>query len=377
MSTYAFLVQRFNPDFCSMLRMRMVCMAYSISVILEHTVDHYMINHSVFGGYMFQKQKIMRKVMYSLIPVYLFSVYLYGWRVLAISLVVLFCGVLAEYIMTKRRNKKVSEAVFVTCFLFILSLPPTTPLWIAAVGIVFGVIIVKEAFGGFGRNIFNPAIGGRLFIYITFPSILALSWMIPGAFGQSGVLAVDAISAATPLQEFRQGIIPEFSNLLFGFRSGSIGESSILLILAAAIYLIVTKTANWRLMLSTLVTGYLLSFIFITTGLVPGIDPSAYTFMQELYIALLFIMSGSFFFCLVFMCTDPVTAPNKAPAQFIYGALIAVITILIRTFSLFPEGTSFAIIVGNTFASFLDEIMPKKKKAASKKSPAKTAKEAS
>ncbi len=320
---------------------------------------------------MFQKQKVMRRVLYSLIPVYLFSIYLYGWRVLALSAVVFFCGILAEYIMTKRRNKKVSEAVLVTCALFVLSLPPTAPLWIAAVGIVFGVVLIKEAYGGFGRNIFNPAIGGRLFIYLTFPSILAISWMVPGVFGQSGIVGVDALTAATPLQQFRQGAIPELSQLLLGLRAGSIGESSIILLLGAAIYMIVTKTANWRLISSTLFSGYVFAFLFITTGLLPGIDPDQYTLGQELYIALLFVFSGSIFYCAVYMCTDPISAPNKPQSQFVYGAIIGLVTMLIRTFSLFPEGTSFAIIIGNTFASFLDEIFQKKKASKTKKSVAK------
>ena len=111
----------------------------------------------------------MRRVMYSLVPIFLFSIYLYGWRSPLLVGVSYIFGILTEYIVEKKRGKKVSEAVLITCTLYGLSLPPATPVWIAIVGIVFGVLIGKELFGGFGRNIFNPAIVGRLFVYITFP----------------------------------------------------------------------------------------------------------------------------------------------------------------------------------------------------------------
>ena len=313
----------------------------------------------------FQKQLIMRRVLYSLVPIFLFSIYLYGWRVLAVVVVTFALGILTEYIMEKRKNKKVSEAVLVTCALYSLSMPPAVPLWIVAVGIVFAVFIGKEVYGGFGRNIFNPAITGRLFIYITFATVLATSWMVPGAFGTAGEAGVDALSAATPLTAMRNGDMPNWLDLLIGTRGGSIGESSTILIVAAAIYLIWTKTAQWRLILSTVLSAGILTSIFYFSGIAPSFPPH------------LAMMSGSILYVSVFMTTDPVSAPNQKNSQWVYGALIGTVTILVRTFSGFPEGTSFGILMGNVFASLIDELMPKPAKKQKKAKPAPQTKEAS
>ncbi len=306
---------------------------------------------------MFQKQLIMRRVLYSLTPIFLFSIYLYGWRVVALTGTVFALGILAEYIMEKRRNKKVSEAVLVTCALFSLSLPPATPLWIAAVGILFAIFMGKEVYGGFGRNIFNPAITGRLFIYITFPTVLAVSWMVPGAFGTAGQIGVDTVTAATPLAAFRNAVLanPRWQDLLIGLRAGSIGESSTILIVLSAIYLMATKTAQWRLTISTLLSASILITIFYFTGLAPDIAPH------------LAMMSGSILYVAVFMSTDPVSAPNKPAAQWVYGAIIGSVSMLVRTFSGFPEGTSFGVLMGNVFASLVDELMPKPAKKKKRK----------
>lgn len=279
-------------------------------------------------------------------------------------------GIITEYIVEKRRGKKVSEAVLVTCTLYALSLPPATPIWIAIVGIIFGVLIGKELFGGFGRNIFNPAIVGRLFIYITFPTRLGSAWLLPGAFGKfaAGSSGVDALTAATPLVTLRAGEqlpnlmdklfgidAPQWLNMLLGFRAGSIGESSIVLILLAGIYLVATKTAQWRLIVSTLIAEVVLISVFYFTGLTPFFRPD-YA-----------LMAGSLLYVSIFMCTDPVSAPNKPLAQWAYGMIIGFVAVTIRSFSAFPEGTSFAVMMGNVFASLLDEIFPKKAKKGAKK----------
>ena len=138
-------------------------------------------------------------------------------------------------------------------------MPPLVPLWVAAIGIVFGVLFGKCIFGGFGRNIFNPAITGRLFVYITFPSFMTTGWMVPGRFGLNAANAADAVSSATPLGQMRSGVIPQMKELLIGIRPGSLGESAVILIVLAGIYLIYTKTASWRIILSTLLSFFLLS----------------------------------------------------------------------------------------------------------------------
>ncbi len=307
---------------------------------------------------LFQKQVIMRRVIYSLVPVFLFSIYLYGWRVLTITAVTFIFGILTEYVFEKVRKKKVSEAVFVTCTLFALSMPPKTPLWIVAVGIIFAVAIGKEVYGGFGRNIFNPAITGRLFLYITFPTVMTSAWMVPGNFGLN---AVDATSTATPLGIMHSGGHVDLLSMIVGLRAGSIGESPVILILIGAIYLIWTKTAQWRLMLSTFLSAGVFTTIFWAVG------ASSY------YPPLDALMAGSILYMSVWMVTDPVSAPNKKAAQWLYGLIIGGVTVLVRTFSGFPEGVSFGIMVGNVFASLIDELMPnpkKKKASGTKPSPA-------
>ncbi|MEM5947656.1 RnfABCDGE type electron transport complex subunit D [Spirochaetia bacterium 38H-sp] len=295
---------------------------------------------------LFTKQKPMRRVLLALLPVLLWALYFYGIRLLLLGLVVFPVGILVEFVMEKRRGRKVSEAVLVTCLLYLLSLPPAVPLWIAGVGIAFGVFMAKEVYGGFGRNVFNPAIAGRLFVYITFPNFMTRSWMVPGGWG----LSPDALTAATPLDAIRQGLAPPLWDMVSGIHPGSMGESAIVLIVLAGLYLAFTNTASWRTMVSVLVGAAGLSFLLNLIG-VSSVASPVYT-----------LLSGSLLFVAVFMATDPVTAPNSKKAHWVYGLIIGFVVVLIRSFSLFSEGTSFAILLANTAAPLLDELLPAAKK---------------
>ena len=318
---------------------------------------------------MFQKQVLMRKVVYSLIPIFIFSIVLYGWRSLVTTAVVFIFGILAEYVFTKPKGKKVSEAVLVTCGLYALSMPPAVPWWIAAIGIIFGVVFAKNIYGGFGRNIFNPAIAGRLFVYIAFPDGLQRSFLQPWRPGQPYTfglgISADAGTAATPLMDMKEGIIPDVWELVSGFRIGSMGESAAILIIAAGIYLIATQTANWKIILSTLVGFTAVTVTLWAAGVTPAGSSVPFPPLQSLF-------SGSILYVAVFMVTDPVSAPKKPGSQWTYGFLIGSVTAVIRIFSLFPEGVSFGVLIGNTFASLMDEYFPaaKKKPKAPAKKPA-------
>ena len=294
---------------------------------------------------MFQKQPMMRKVIYSLVPVYIFALYCYGLRLIFLSLIVFSAGILIEYIMEKKKGKGVSEACLVTSMLFVLSLPPRTPWWVALIGISFAILFSKEVFGGFGRNPFNPAIAGRLFIYISFPNIMTGSWSKPSLFS----LHADSVSIATPLAILKKGESIDILNLLTGLHSGSMGETSVILILIACIFLLITKTASYHIILSTTISALLLS-----SGLYLLKIPQALPPIHAL-------LSGSFVFVAVFMATDPISAPKKTVAKWIYGFIIGISIVIIRTFSSFPEGTSFGVLLGNTFACLLDEIVSNKK----------------
>lgn len=300
----------------------------------------------------FMKQAMMRKMLYSLLPVIIYSIYLFGLRILVLIAVALVCGVVAEYIIMRNINKekaKVSEAVIVSSVLFALTLPPSVPFWVAGVGIVFGIIFGKGVFGGFGRNIFNPAIVARCFVYISFPAFMTVSWTEPFTGFPGGLIrwsnAVDAATNASPLILFNKtGETTNYLDLFLGRISGSVGETVALLIILCGIYLIITKTASWKSMVSCLLGFGIFSSILFFTGVTEA-DP------------LFSILSGGFLFGTVFMITDPVTSPKKDTARIIYGAGVGIITAVIRIFGLFAEGMMFAILIGNMFVPLLEKLL--------------------
>ncbi|SET62011.1 Na+-transporting NADH:ubiquinone oxidoreductase subunit B [Natronincola peptidivorans] len=298
---------------------------------------------------LFLKQPMMRKVIYSLIPITLGAVYFFGWRTLVLMTVVTLCGILTEYLFEKRLNKPITEAVIVTSMLFTLTLPVSTPFWVAILGIVFGVMFAKEVFGGFGRNVFNPALVGRTFLYVCFPEYLTARWNLvasgfPGGFASYMTPAMDSITKATPLAALNQNAdIFSIHQLFLGGVSGSSGETSALLILIAAIYLVYTKTADWQLMASPIIGFVALSSLLQLLN-VPGVANPTYA-----------LFSGGFIFLSIFFVTEPITAPKTDEAKWIYGLLIGMITVAIRTFGIFVGGAAFAVLIMNTFVPIMDE----------------------
>lgn len=292
---------------------------------------------------------MMRKVIYALIPIIIAAIYFFGWRALVMAIWASIVGVLAEWIFERKRNKPVSEAVFVTAILFTLTLPVRTPFWVIAVGMLFGIIFGKEVFGGFGRNVFNPALVGRAFVYVSFPTFLTGQWTVPfntllGGFAHFMAAPIDDLASATPMLLFRAtGEMVNLTHLFLGNVSGSLGETSALLIMLAGIYLLVTKTASWETMIAT-TAGFLITntaFFLLGAKSVPN--------------PLFGILSGGILFAIVFMTTDPISAPKTREAKLIYGVLIGAVTVIIRGFALFAGGAMFAILIGNTFAPILDE----------------------
>ena len=324
----------------------------------------------------FMKQKNMLRVLYALAPVGLVAIYYFGWRVLALVATSVIVCFLTEWIMVNRRNGKVTYACFVTAVLYGLSLPPSVPFWMAGVGAVIAILFAKEAFGGFGRNVFNPAIVGRAFVYVCFPIELTSRFVpvfrgFPGGFArwsflsapeaalpQCGIPAVDAISAATPMWARRYfGHVTETWNLFLGnigevfshngitkvVSAGSAGEVCALVIILAGIYLIYSKTAQWRLTLSTLIGATFLSVLL------------RYVFGIEAVPSLLFtLFSGALLYAAVFMVTDPVSAPNLPLSQWIYGIFIGMMVVFFRYKAIFAGGVAFSILLGNTIAPSLD-----------------------
>lgn len=297
----------------------------------------------------FTKQKMMRTVITSLIPIIIASIYYFGWRALILLGVVTIAGLVTEWLFEKKYNRKVSEAVFVSCILYTMTLPPATPFWIAAIGIIFGIFFAKEVFGGFGKNVFNPALVARAFVYVCFPTPLTIQWSrsatgFPGGFASYLTEPIEAISQATPMLIFREtGNLTSIKDLILGNVTGSLGETSAILIILAGIYLIYKKVASWQIMLAVLIGFTGSSGILYALGVSQIPNP------------IFGLLAGGLLFGAVFMATDPITAPKTKEAKWIYGILIGILTVIIRGYALFAGGMMFAILIANTFVPIMDE----------------------
>jgi Na+-transporting NADH:ubiquinone oxidoreductase subunit B len=297
----------------------------------------------------------MKRVLYALLPVVAASVYFFGWRALVVLAVTVLAAFLTECIFTRFTKEQVTSAVFVTGSLLALTLPPTIPLWIAAVAAVFGVFFGKMVFGGFGKNVFNPALVGRVFVYVSFAAPMSARWVQPaaGPAPWAGFVrfASDAVTGATPLAALRAGKPVDLLSLLLGNVAGSLGETSALLIALGGVFLIWKKAANWRIVLSALIGFVSLQGIFWLAGVHHAADP------------LTALAAGGVLFGIVFMATDPISASQTRGGRWLYGAFIGVIIVLIRTFAVWPEGTMFAILLGNTFAPIMDYAIRERQRA--------------
>lgn len=327
----------------------------------------------------FKRQTVMERVLLALVPCLIGAVYFFGWRSFVMLLWVMAVGCLTEYLMASRRGDPLTGSCMVTCALLALSLPPAVPFWMAAVGILVGIFFGKEVFGGFGRNVFNPAIVGRAFIYVCFPVELTGQFApayggFPGGFAQWGpktmLNGMDALTAATPMWARRDhGFVADLSDLFLGtiggtfdegtrvLAAGSVGEVSALLVLIGGIYLLWTKAANWRLVSGSLGGAVVASLFFRYILGADGVPPLLWS-----------LCSGAMLYACFFMVTDPVSAPNDKKAQWIYAAFIGVMIVFLRWKSVFSGAVAFAILLGNTVGPTVEMITSSKKK---KKSAAK------
>jgi Na+-transporting NADH:ubiquinone oxidoreductase subunit B len=296
------------------------------------------------------KQTIMRRMIIGLLPCVAASIYFFGWRSLFIVVVSCAVGFLVEYLFTRRNNEPVTEAVFVSGIIYALIMPPTVPLHVLIIGMVFALMFGKMVFGGFGYNIFNPAMAGRAFVYICFPVALTATWA-PAAQGTWGALhtwsttlASDVITSATPMALVKAGVAapPSLVIMFFGRLAGTMGVTSVLAILIGGIFVFYTKTAN-RYIILTVITVYALANGILVLTKIPGAAG-----------VLPAVMGGGFLFGAFFMATDPISAPRTRPAQIVYAAIIATSTAIIRTFSVFNGGFMFSLLLANMFAPILD-----------------------
>jgi Na+-transporting NADH:ubiquinone oxidoreductase subunit B len=315
-----------------------------------------LIPHLMFGIYNTGYQaRLAAGLSLDFLPVITF-----GLRVVMPMVMVTYAvGFFWEALFAVIRKHNISEGLFVTCMLFPLTLPPTTPLWQVAIGISFGVVIGKEVFGGTGRNFLNPALTGRAFIFFAYPAQMSGDnvWT---AVSQVKDAAVDAVSGATPLAIATLVESParveqvladsgySFSKMFWGLYPGSIGSTSTFLCLVGALILVIMGIASYRIILGgilgILFTGGLLNFL-------AGAGSMAWMGMNPFY----HLVMGGAAFGLAYMATDPVSAPDMENVKWIYGFLIGVLTVLIRVFNpAFPEGVMLAILFMNLFAPLMD-----------------------
>jgi Na+-transporting NADH:ubiquinone oxidoreductase subunit B len=292
------------------------------------------------GNKVIKFQPNMLTVLIALVPVILSSLYFYGLSALLLLLVTNTVAYFTEWWFTHRRGEPVTLAVFVSATLLALSLPPATPYWIAGVGSVVAITFGKELFGGMGRNIFNPALVGRAFIFVSFPNSMTANWVEP--LKTPGLVA-DAISSATPLKVMAAGGDIPLIDLLLGARSGSLGEGCVVLLLLGGLYMYKKKVASWQITLSVILSYSLFATLFYFMGWGVALNP------------LKGILAGGIIFGAIFMATDPISAPHTPKGRIAFGIIIGLCATLIRYLGNFPEGVMFAILMGNIFGPAVEE----------------------
>lgn len=281
-------------------------------------------------------------------PVSIVSNFIYGALFLIpVFLVCNITGGILEVIFASIRKHEVNEGFLVTGWLIPLIVPPTIPLWQVAIGTAFGVVFGKEVFGGTGKNIFNPALMARAFLFFAYPAQIS---------GEQPWVAVDGYSGATALSQAAAGGISSlplsWTDYFFGFHPGSMGETSEFFALLGALYLIYTGIGSWRIMLGSALGLVAMSTIFNAIG-------SATNPMFAVPAHWHFVM-GSFMFATAFMCTDPVSAAMTNTGRLIYGFLIGMMGVMIRVVNpAYPEGWMLAILFMNAFAPTIDYFVMK------------------
>lgn len=295
---------------------------------------------------------IMRDVLIALTPAFLGSIFFFGFRALLVTLVSVAACVFFEWGWCKLRNipnKLYDLSAIVTGVLLAFVCPVTIPLWCIVLGDFFAIIVVKQLFGGIGKNLVNPALAARAFMF-SWP-VLMTTWVAPG---------VDAVSTATPLAAMHQGQLPAEGiwQLFTGNIGGCLGETSALLLLIGLVYLLVRRIISLRIPLCFMGTVAVLTLLFPQ-----GNDPLVWMGAQ--------LFSGGLVLGAVFMATDYVTSPVTHLGQVLFGIGCGVLTVLIRYFGGYPEGVSYAILVMNCCVVLFDRIGRPKRFGAPKKEAAK------
>lgn len=277
---------------------------------------------------------IMLFVLIALLPATCFGIYNFrrenAWLLVIVTVAT---AVLSEYVYEKLMKRPVTIgdlSAAVTGLLLALNLPPTLPVWIGALGSVFAIVVVKQLFGGLGQNIMNPALAARCFLLISFA-------------GRMTYFVYDGVTGATPLAALKAGESVNTMDMLYGFTRGTIGETSVLALIAGAVFLIWFDIIDTRIPIAYIVTFV----IFITLFGGHGFDPAYIT---------AHLCGGGLMLGAWFMATDYVTAPIGGAGKWIYGVILGLLTGLFRLFGGSAEGVSYAIIIGNLLVPIIEKL---------------------
>lgn len=328
-------------------------------------------------------KRIMIMVIVALLPCFFFGMYntgyqhwlaagatsfpfwelmLYGFLAILPCVIVTYAvGLGIEFAFAQWRGEEIQEGFLVTGLMIPLILPVDTPVWMVAVATAFAVIFAKEVFGGTGYNIFNVALVARAFLFFAYPAQMSGDsvFVSHGSMLGVGDALADGFSCATPLGQIASATGGDFAlqgingapisawDAFLGLIPGSFGETSVLCILIGAAVLLLTRVASWRIMLSVVLGGLAMGWLANVCA-TPTYPASYLSPLDQLHY-------GGFAFAAVFMATDPVTAARTRKGQYVYGFLIGVIAVLIRTYNTgYPEGAMLAVLLMNAFAPLID-----------------------
>ena len=325
--------------------------------MLKRTLNISSSPHIVKG---LSTDSIMKNVVWALLPVVFFSVYSFGLNALLVILTATFASVITEHVLCRLSNKGTTVGDFsavITGLLLGLSLPPSFPMWMSFVGGVIGIALGKYIFGGLGYNVFNPALVARAVLQAAFPvaittwhpafltnrfytisdSVFTLPFMEP---------QYDVLSGATPLSAFKfEGITTSSMELAFGQISGSTGETCAIIIALGGVYLIARNMMSWRIPVAVLSSAFLLSGVL-------------YLYNSEVYPSPMFmLLSGGLMLGAVFMATDMVSSPITPLGLWVYGAIIGILTIVIRIWGGLSEGVMYSILLANAISPHIDSFI--------------------
>ena len=301
-------------------------------------------------------KKIMWSVVIALLPALAVSVYYFGLPVLILTLVSIATCMLTEYLIQRfmlKGNVSITDgSAVITGLLLAFNVPSNLPVWILMIGAFVAIAIAKMPFGGLGKNPFNPALVGRVFLLISFP-VQMTTWPKPTPVWSFG--AADVITGPTPLGILKEGVkngqsvsdltseLPTYVDMLLGQMGGSFGEVSAIAILIGAVFLLIRKVITWEIPVSFLLTAFLFSGIFYL------VDPTTYAN------PCFHLVTGGMMLGACFMATDMVTSPTSRGGMLVFGAGCGLLTIIIRLFGAYPEGVSFSILIMNALVPLINK----------------------